>query len=159
MAKSGERMDRVDLALIRVLEKDARISFTELADRLGLSKTPVWKRVKALEAEGVITDYIARLDPKELGFGLEAFIAVTIDFKAAEEFEAAVLAHPSVWRCHAMTGDADYSLHVLARDMEDMDRLIRREIARLPGVDRTKSSVITRAVKRGQSLAELAERR
>ncbi len=152
-------MDRIDLAILKALEADARISFSDLAARMNMSKTPVWKRVKALEEEGAIASYRAQLNPKTLGFGLEALIEVTLDFEAADAFEREVMRHPAVWRCYATTGEADYSLHVLARDMGDMDNIIRHEIARLPGVQRTRTSVITRAIKREQSLSELAERR
>lgn len=152
-------MDAVELKILGLLEADARLSFAELSDRLQMSKTPVWKRVKALELAGAITGYKAVLDPAALGFGLEANITVTLDFEAAEAFEREVTRHPSIWRCHATTGDADYALHVIARDMAEMDTLIRYEIARFPGVIRTRTSVITRAIKRDQSLADLATRR
>lgn len=149
-------MDQIDLALLRLLEDEGRLSFSELAEAAQMSKTPVWKRVKALEEAGVIRGTHARLDPAALGFTLEAVIEVTLDFTAAEDFEAAVNRHPAVWRCHATTGDFDYLLHILARDMGQMDELIRHEVARMPGVRRTRTSVVTRAIKRDASLAHLA---
>jgi Lrp/AsnC family leucine-responsive transcriptional regulator len=152
-------MDLIDLKLLKLLEEDARMSFAELADNMQMSKTPVWKRVKALEEAKAISGYQARLDPKALGFGVEAIIEVTLDFAAAEAFEREVARHPSIWRCHATTGDADYSLHVLARNMEEMDHNIRHEIARFSGVIRTRTSIVTRAIKRDQSLSDLAMRR
>lgn len=149
-------MDRLDLALLELLEANGRLSFAELADRQGMSKTPIWKRIKALEETGVIQGYQARLSPKGLGFDLSAFVEVVLDIDASEAFEAAVMRHPAVWRCHATTGDADYLLQLFARDMDDMDQLIRAEIARLPGVRRTSTTVVTRQIKDSQSLAALA---
>ncbi|SEK77058.1 Lrp/AsnC family transcriptional regulator [Pacificibacter marinus] len=152
-------MDQVDLALLKSLEHNARLSFAELADAQGMSKTPIWKRVKALEEAGVITGYEARLAPKAMGFGLSAFVEVVLDFESSDAFETAVARHPSIWRCHATTGDADYLLQLFARDMDDMDKLIRAEIARFPGVRRTSTTVVTRSIKENQSLAALAQTR
>jgi Lrp/AsnC family transcriptional regulator, leucine-responsive regulatory protein len=152
-------MDQVDLALLKSLEHNARLSFAELADAQGMSKTPIWKRVKALEEAGVITGSEARLAPKAMGFGLSAFVEVVLDFESSDAFETAVARHPSIWRCHATTGDADYLLQLFARDMDDMDKLIRAEIARFPGVRRTSTTVVTRSIKENQSLAALAQTR
>ena len=152
-------MDRLDLAILKSLEANARLSFAELADTQGMSKTPIWKRVKALEESGVIEAYEARLSPKALGFGLSAFVEVVLDIDASDAFEMAVARHPAVWRCHATTGDADYLLQLFARDIDDMDRLIRADIARFPGVRRTSTTVVTRLIKDRQSLADLAQSR
>lgn len=152
-------MDQIDLRLLRLLESDARLSYADLADQLSMSKTPVWRRVKALEEAGVIRSYATQLDPEKLGLGLRAQIQIILDIDAAEAFEQTVLRHPSIVWCEAMTGDADYTLEILARDMADMDRLIREEIARFPGVTRTRTAVVTRVIKAGQSLAELAAQR
>ncbi len=90
------------------------MSFAALAEIVGLSKTPCWKRVKALEEAGIIRGYRTMLDAALLGFGLEAFVQVSIDFELSEAFEAAVRRHPLIWRCHATTGEADYLLHIVA---------------------------------------------
>jgi Lrp/AsnC family leucine-responsive transcriptional regulator len=140
-------LDSVDRKIISALEADARISFSALADDVGLSKTPCWKRVKALEDAGVIRGYAARLDPGKLGFGIEAFIQVSIDFELSEEFEAAVRAHPLIWRCHATTGEADYLLHIVTVDMAALDQMLREELSRLPGVKRTVTSMAMREIK------------
>lgn len=146
-------MDQIDLDLLADLEGDARLSFADLAERRRMSKTPVWKRVKALEEAGVILGYGAALDAAALGFGIEAFVQVTLSFDAADRFEAAVRAHPAVARCHATTGAGDYLLHIIAADVAALDRLLRQEIARMPGVARTETVVSTRAIKTRHSLA------
>lgn len=146
-------LSTLDLKIISAVESDARISFAALAEHVGLSKTPCWKRVKALEDGGLIRGYTATLDPARLGFGLEAFVQVSIDFELSEAFEAAVRQNPLIWRCHAVTGEADYLLHVLAIDMAALDRQLRYELSRLPGVRRTVTSMSTREIKTEISFA------
>jgi DNA-binding Lrp family transcriptional regulator len=149
-------LDVIDHKIVSALEADARISFAALADLVGLSKTPCWKRVKALEEAGVIRGYRTLLDPAQLGFGLEAFVQVSIDVERFDAFEAAVRSHPLITRCHATTGEADYLLHILATDMAALDRLLRQELNRLPGVRHTVTSMSTREIKSDISLAEAA---
>jgi len=146
----------LDQKIVSALEADARMSFAALAEIVGLSKTPCWKRVKALEEAGIIRGYRTMLDAALLGFGLEAFIQVSIDFELSEAFEAAVRRHPLIWRCHATTGEADYLLHIVATDMNSLDRILRQELCRLPGVKRTSTSMSTREIKSDISFAEAA---
>lgn len=146
-------LNPLDQKIVAALEADARLSFAALADQVGLSKTPCWKRVKALEESGAIRGYRTLLDPAQLGFGVEAFVQVSIDFELFEAFETAVRLHPLIWRCHATTGEADYLLHVIAADMAGLDRLLRQELSRLPGVKRTVTSMSTREIKSDTSLA------
>lgn len=153
MSERTMALNALDLKIVSALEADARISFAALADQVGLSKTPCWKRVKALEDAGLIRGYTTTLDPAQLGFGLEAFVQVSIDFELSEAFEAAVQKNPLIWRCHATTGEADYLLHILAVDMAALDRQLRHELSRLPGVRRTVTSMSTREIKNGISFA------
>ncbi|MER8754516.1 Lrp/AsnC family transcriptional regulator [Mesorhizobium sp. M0976] len=154
-------LDAVDRKIVAALERDARISFAALADEVGLSKTPCWKRVKALEDAGVIRGYSTRIDPAKLGFGIEAFIQVSIDFELSDAFEAAVQKHPLIRRCHATTGEADYLLQIVTVDllqivtvdMMALDRMLREELSRLPGVRRTITSMAMREIKGGISFA------
>ncbi|KQV83885.1 AsnC family transcriptional regulator [Rhizobium sp. Root1220] len=151
-------LDNIDRKIIGALEADARISFAALADEVGVSKTPCWKRVKALEEAGIIRGYAARLDPAKLGFGIEAFIQVSIDFEVSAEFEAAVREHPFIWRCHATTGEADYLLHIVTVDMAALDRMLREDLSRLPGVKRTITSMAMREIKGEISFAAAQSR-
>ncbi len=113
--------------------------------------------MKALEEAGVIRNYRARLDPARLGFGVEAFVQLSINSLEFEAFEAAVKRHPLIWRCHATTGEADYLLHIVATDMAALDRLLRQELSRLPGVRRTITSMATREIKGEMSFAAAME--
>lgn len=147
-------LDQTDLRILAALEEDARMSFAELAERVGLSKTPCWKRVKALEEAGVIRQYITRLTPTALGFGIQAVIQASVEFEQSDAFEEAVRKHPLIIRCHATTGEADYVLHIVAVDMAALDQLLRKEISRLPGVRRTVTAMATREIKGDARLSE-----
>ena len=149
-------LDALDRKIVAALERDARISFGELAEEVGLSKTPCWKRVKALEEAGIIRGYSTRIDPASIGFGIEAFIQVSIDFEVSDAFEAAVQRHPLIRRCHATTGEADYLLQIVTVDMMALDRMLREELSRLPGVRRTITSMAMREIKGEISFANAA---
>jgi Lrp/AsnC family leucine-responsive transcriptional regulator len=142
-------LNRIDLSILRILEADARISFAALAERVGLSKSPCWSRVQALEKQGVITGYHARIDAAAVGKGLTVFALATVDFTRAEAFEAAVLRHPAITDCHSTAGAGDYLLRIVAADVADLDHLLRKELSQLPGVQRYTTTVCMKAIKEG----------
>jgi Lrp/AsnC family transcriptional regulator, leucine-responsive regulatory protein len=150
--------DRADDAILRILEKDGRLSFNSLAEQIGLSKTPTWARVQTLEKKKVITGYRAEIDPAALGLTLHAFVQVTITGSQHAEFEAAVLRHPSVIECYTTAGQGDYLLHVLVAGISALDGLLRDDIARMPGVQRQTTTVGMKTIKRGASIVECASR-
>ncbi|TIP38747.1 MAG: Lrp/AsnC family transcriptional regulator, partial [Mesorhizobium sp.] len=96
--------------------------------------------------------------PARIGFGIEAFIQVSIDFEVSDAFEAAVKTHPLIRRCYATTGEADYLLQIVTVDMMALDRMLREELSRLPGVRRTVTSMAMREIKGDISFAEAAAR-
>lgn len=148
-------MQKIDLQIISTLEGDARISFAELGESVGLSKTPCWNRVQNLHKSGVITGYAARLDPMTLGLNIRALVHVVVNFEHYQAFEKAILAHKAVRSCHAVTGEFDYVLEVLAKDITDFDQLLRAEMSRLPGVQRFNTSISTRMVKQDGPYSEM----
>ncbi len=137
-----------DAPLLEALERDARISYAELAERTGRSKSPTWARVRDLEARGVITGYRAEIEPAAVGLDIHAFVHVGIQSTLGREFEEAVLRHPAVLECHSTAGDADYLLHVLVRNITALDSLLRVELSRLPGVQRLSTTVAMKTIKR-----------
>jgi len=145
-------LDATDIKLLRQIEIDGRQSFATLGERVGLSKTPCWQRLQKLEAEGVIQGYRAKIDPKKLGLDLYAFVYATINASKYREFEIAVLRHPSVLQCFSTAGEADYVMHVLVRDIDALDELLRREISQLPGVERTVTTVCMKTIKEQASI-------
>jgi len=150
-------MDRTDKAILKALEGDARLSFADLGERVGLSKSPCWNRVQTLEASGAITGYHAALSAKALGIETFAFVQLSIAFDRHDAFETAVRAHPSIIACHATVGESDYLLQVATRSMADLDDFLRDELWRLPGVKRFTTTIAMRAVKTDGSLLAAAD--
>ncbi len=140
-------MDNTDLAILAALERDGRLSFSELADRVGLSKTPCWTRVQTLEKDGVIRGYHAEIDPDSLSLGISAYVQIIIDSSKREEFEAAVLAQPSIIECSTAAGEADYMLNVICKDVLELDDLLRYNISIMPGVQRSVTIMCLRKIK------------
>ena len=149
-------MDRTDRILLSALELDGRQSLTALAERINLSKTPVWSRVHALENAGTIEGYRAILNPHAIGLQINAFVHVVTRSAEDHAFQPAVVAHPSILACYSTAGEEDYVLHVVAKDVEALDRILRKEISRLPGVERCRTTICMAAIKQGGSLMQAA---
>ncbi len=145
-------MDRLDWKIVRELEADGRLSFAELADRVGLSKTPCWGRVRRLEDAGVIQGFSTQVDPAALGLAVQCLAEVRIRFDAHAAFEEAVLAHPAIMECHTTAGDNDYLLRFYARSVEHLDDLLRHDLAKLPGVHRLSTKLCLKTIKARGSL-------
>jgi Lrp/AsnC family leucine-responsive transcriptional regulator len=150
-------IDRIDFALLRELELDARLSYAELGERVGLSKSPCWKRVQALEQQGVIRSYGAAIDPIAIGLETMAFVHITVAFEHHVAFEQAARRHPTIMACHATVGEADYLLHVMTGSMMALDDFLRQELWRLPGVQRFHTTIAMRTIKANGALMALAE--
>ena len=128
-------MDATDLKILAILQEDASVSVGEIANRVGLSQTPCWRRIQRLEASGVIRKRVALLDPHAIGVGLTVFVEIeTGDHSAGwlENFAASMTAMPEVMEVHRMAGDVDYLLRVAVADMAAFDLFYRRLVALLP---------------------------
>ncbi|TCP44430.1 Lrp/AsnC family transcriptional regulator [Rhodovulum marinum] len=142
-------LDDTDRRLLRVLQKQGRISNAELSERVNLSPSACHRRVARLERAGVIRDYVALLDPRKMARPTTVFVEITLSGQAdevLEAFEKAVARVPDVLECHLMAGTADYLLKVVAEDSEDFARIHRQYLTRLPGVTRMQSSFALRTV-------------
>ena len=143
-------MDTLDMAILAALSENGRLSQVELAERIPLSPTAIARRIRALEEKGVIEGYQARVSRPALGLTMTALVQISLKSQSEEllaAFEKAVAAAPSVISCHLMSGEDDYMLMVLARDLADFERIHRHELSRLPGVTRLRSSFALREVK------------
>lgn len=140
-------LDAIDLKIVAELENDGRLSFSTLGETVGLSKTPCWNRVQELNKVGVIEGYSANINPAALGLAIRALVHVVVDFDHYQEFEQAIIEHSSVRSCQAVTGEFDYVLEILARDIEAFDQLLRADLSGLPGVERFNTAISTRMVK------------
>jgi Lrp/AsnC family transcriptional regulator, leucine-responsive regulatory protein len=143
-------LDRFDDAILRVLAVEGRISATELARRIGLSKSPTQARMKRLEEAGVITGYRANLDPISMGLAHVAFVEVRLSDTreaALQAFNKAVMAVPEVEQCHMIASRFDYLLKVRTADIQDYRRVLAERISALPHVAGTSTYVAMEAVK------------
>lgn len=144
------KLDALDRAILAALLEDGRLSQVQLAERIPLSPTAIARRIRALEDAGIIKGYQARLDRKAMGLEMTVHIFISLQNQSEqrlEAFEAAVAASPSVIGCELMSGEDDYLLTVLARDLADYERIHKEELSRLPGVTRLRSSFVLRDVK------------
>jgi Lrp/AsnC family transcriptional regulator, leucine-responsive regulatory protein len=142
-------IDALDRAILAALLEDGRLSQVELAERIPLSATAIARRIRALEEKGVIEGYQARINRQALGLNMT--VMVHIGLKSQNEdllkaFEDAVASAPAVVSCHLMSGEDDYLLTVMARDLADFERIHKEQLSRLPGVARLKSSFALRDV-------------
>lgn len=156
-------LDAIDRRILRCLQENARLSTAELAQKVGLSVSPVWRRVRALEEARVITGYQALVDPVSVGLPVNVFVHVSLEKQveaALETFEAAIRRRPEVMECYLMTGDADYLLRVVVPDLAEYERFLMDHLTRVRGIASIKSSFALRAVKHGTELplAEPQER-
>ncbi|MEP0189735.1 MAG: Lrp/AsnC family transcriptional regulator [Erythrobacter sp.] len=150
-------MDQLDWEIVSRLEADGRISFAELSEQVGLSKSPCWNRVQKLKEEGIIIGFAARLNPPSVGLGVQCYISVTIGFDAHSDFEAAVCEHPAIIECHTTAGASDYLLRLYAASVEHLDDLLRYEISKLPGVQSSSTTICLKTIKSDGSLAALGK--
>jgi|TARA_R110002012_G_scaffold91371_3_gene222540 Lrp/AsnC family leucine-responsive transcriptional regulator len=144
------KMDRFDATILSVLAEDGRISITDLAKRIGLSKSPTQARLKRLEEAGVILGYRALLDPVRLGLDHVAFVEVRLSDtreSALMAFNAAVIEVPEIEQAHMIAGNFDYLLKVRTRDMEAYRKFLGETITALPFVSNTSTYVVMEAVK------------
>ena len=151
-----DRLDRIDLALLAVLQAQGRISNAELAERVNLSASACLRRMQRLEESGVIAGYAALVDPAKVGLGLQAFVRVQLakhDAEAIAEFTRRVNDWDEVVACHALTGDMDYLLHVIVQDLDHFSRFLLDRLLNNSGVADVNSSFVLRAVKQGRRLA------
>ena len=145
-------LDALDLRILQALQANGRATYDELAQAVGLSASATLRRVKRLEESGVISGYVALVDPGRVGFPLTAYISVRLAKTSAtrnpvDDFAAAVQTWPEVVECAALTGEMDYLLRVLVRDMAHHSRFIMDQLLRHPSVMDCKTSFQLRRLK------------
>ncbi|MGN6306353.1 MAG: Lrp/AsnC ligand binding domain-containing protein [Mesorhizobium sp.] len=145
-----DHLDRIDRNILVVLARSGRLSMAELAERVGLSKTPVQARVKRLEKDGFIRGYAAIVDREKMGEGHVAFVQVKLsDTRSAalDAFNRAVTGVPEIEQCHMMAASFDYLLKVRTRDIAAYRRVLGERISALPHVAQTSTFVAMETVK------------
>jgi DNA-binding Lrp family transcriptional regulator len=142
-------LDDIDRKILRVIQKQGRISNADLSEKVNLSPSACHRRVQRLEAEGIVKDYVALLDARRIGLPSTIFVEIKLSGQADEildAFEAEVKRVPEILECHLMAGTADYILKVVADSTEDFARIHRQHLSRLPGVQQMQSSFALRTV-------------
>ena len=135
--------DKKDLRILEILQEQARISNSDLAQHVGLSPSPCWRRVRTLEDAGVIQQYVALVSAKSVGLPINVFASVTLDKQiesALEAFETSVTKRPEVMECYLMTGEFDYLLRVVVPDLEAYEHFLLEHLTRIKGIASIKSS-------------------
>ncbi|MFN0113391.1 MAG: Lrp/AsnC family transcriptional regulator [Paracoccaceae bacterium] len=148
-------MDGFDRAILKALQQDASLTNAALGDRVNLSASQCSRRRAALEAAGVIAGYSARLDPAQLGFGMRAMIRVNLrghSQKEDDSFIDFVRRQPPVITAHSVSGDADYVLEVLVRDLASFAEFIHNRLLPHPQVGQVRSEIVLKTIKPAQGL-------
>jgi Lrp/AsnC family transcriptional regulator, leucine-responsive regulatory protein len=151
MTKESSTMDldAIDIRILDELQGNGRVTNHELAERVGLSPSPCLRRVRLLEAAGVIRHYVGLVDPLALGLTVTAFVRVRLhgqDDCHLTIFEEALAGFPEVMECYLMTGESDYQLRILVRSLSDFEDFLRQKLTRIEGVSQVTSSFALRPV-------------
>jgi Lrp/AsnC family leucine-responsive transcriptional regulator len=144
------KLDAIDRRILAALQTDGRMTNNDLADLVGLSPSPCLRRVRALEAAGIIKGYVALLAPLLLGLGTSVFVRVWLtgqDDETVQRFNDSILDLPHVVECHMMAGDCDFLLRVVASDLEAYRRFQAEKLARIAGVQSLKTDIPLQRVK------------
>lgn len=152
MMMTSVTLDLHDTQILRALVENGRISIQDLSDRIGLSPTPVARRLRALEQRGIITGYTALIDEAALGYEMTVFVSIQLDRQvdqSLDRFEAAIAQFPEVVDCWLMTGNRDYLLRVVTRGLASFEAFLTGRLTKVPGVSNIESSIPLRRVKTG----------
>lgn len=153
--KSQKKLDRIDLNILRILQQEGRISYVELADKVGLSTTPCMERVKRLEQDHIIEGYQAVVNPASVGLNLLVFVEISLHYQsptAFDDFKKAVSELPNIMECHLVSGQSDYLLKARISEMSEYRQLLGDLLVNLPGIKESKSYIVMEAVKDTQAL-------
>jgi DNA-binding Lrp family transcriptional regulator len=151
----GVDLDRYDIAILFELQRDARLSNTELAARIGISAAPTWRRVRWLEEQGFITGYRAEIDRRKIGLGVLAFVRIDADRNTAastRQLEDAIRRIPEVIACHYISGSGTFELQVMATDLDAFSKFSLDVLLNLPHVKDLHTSFSLGEVKAGAAL-------
>jgi Lrp/AsnC family leucine-responsive transcriptional regulator len=157
--QSNRVLDKIDLLMLSIMQKDGRIAMKDLAEQVGLSLTPCIERVRRMERDGVIVGYHARVMPQALGLQILVFVEITLhqkSEKAFDRFRRAILAIPEVMECHLVSGDFDYLIKARIPEMTAYRRLLG-EILHVADGGQSKSYVVMEEVKETLGLAISAD--
>ena len=148
-------LDPIDRKILRLIQADASLSVQDIADQVGLSANPCWRRIKNMEASGVIERRVALVSAAKLGLGVTVFVTIRTDKHNPEwlaSFAQGINAIPEIMECHRMSGDVDYLLKVVVADIAHYDRVYQALIAAVPGLSDVSSTFSMERLKAGTAL-------
>ena len=144
------KFDEIDKKILNILQENGRITNADLASKVGLSPPPMLERVKKLEKNGVITKYVALLDPKKIDKSTIIFVSLTLArhrLKSIDQVKEEFSNFPEVLECYSITGEEDYLLKVIVRDVEEYEYFMLNKLAKIPAISRIKSFVVLSTLK------------
>ncbi len=144
------RIDAIDRKILKALQADGRISNVELAARIHLSAPQCFRRVRSLEERGVLRGYRADVNPEALGFGVTAYVSVSIgggDFGRVRDIEAEIRAFPQILECFSVSGEDDYLLKVVAHDLKTLSNFLTDHLMQVSGIDDVRSMICLEEIK------------
>ena len=144
-----------DRRILAELQRDSRLTTQELADKVGMSSSATWRRVKSLEDAGIIDRYAVIVDPKKAGFGFTTIVQISLarhEQAKVDHFIREVLQHPEVLECFATSGEADFHLRVVVEDMDAYNKFLDDFIFRIPGVSQVRSNIVLKEIKTDTAL-------
>jgi DNA-binding Lrp family transcriptional regulator len=148
-------LSRKDRAILAELQSDSRLTMQQLAEKVGMSSSACWRRVKSLEDSGVIDRYAVIVNPAKAGFSLSSMTLVSLarhEERNVENFIKEVKRHPEVLECFATSGEADFHLRVVVEDMEAYNKFLDDFIFRIPGVSQVRSNIVLKEIKADTAL-------
>jgi Lrp/AsnC family leucine-responsive transcriptional regulator len=153
--RRSEELDAIDRRILAALREDGRLTTQALAEKVGLSASPCWTRVRRLEESGAIEKYVAVLGQRALGYNNLVFVEITLDKhddKVLDQFGEALMRAPEVIEAHLVTGEYDYLAKVAVRDTDHYERFLRQTLYRIPGIRQTRTTFGLRALKQAISV-------
>jgi Lrp/AsnC family leucine-responsive transcriptional regulator len=149
------RLENKDRRILAELQRDSRLTMQELGERVGMSSSACWRRVRALEEAGVIDRYAVIANTRKAGFGLSSIVHVSLsrhEQKNVDNFVREVLRHPEILECFATSGEADFHLRVVVEDIDAYNAFLDNFIFRLPGVSQVRSNIVLKEIKTDTAL-------
>ncbi len=143
-------LDETEKRILVLLQNDASLSSSQIAERLGSSQSPVWRRINNLEKSGVIHKKVTLADNKKLGIGIVVFVRIKMSEHGRQtlsEFEQEICKYPQVQECQLLLGGSDFRLRVIAKNLDDYEIFLRKHLMQMKGVREIVSSVVIRTIK------------
>lgn len=153
--KTFVELDTIDRKILGIIQQDCTRPIKEIAEAVGLSNNPCWRRIKRLEDNGVIRQRVALIDPAKIGLGVTAFVTIRTDQHTSEwldVFRRAVQNIPEIIACDRMTGDVDYLLRIVVQDIEHYDNVYQRLVKSVPGLSDVSSTFSMEKMKQGPAI-------